>query len=71
MQPALPFGQPVPVPIEGMIQAMGNAPDYDVMPDGKRFVVILSEAQRKEQSRPTQQIDVVLNWFEDLKQRTK
>jgi len=68
-QPAFYFGQPVPTPIEGMIQSAADSPDYDVMPDGKRFLVILPEALSKEQRPLTQQLDVVLNWTEELKQR--
>ena len=36
-------------------------PNYDVSPDGQRFLMITKE------SKP--QINVVLNWFEDLKRR--
>jgi dipeptidyl aminopeptidase/acylaminoacyl peptidase len=39
-------------------------PNYDVTPDGKRLLMI----KRTEQAPPTQ-INVVLNWFEELKQR--
>ena len=37
-------------------------PDYDVTPDGQRFLMI----ERDQESTPTQ-IHVVLNWFEELK----
>jgi hypothetical protein len=67
-QPTVNFGQPVPVPIEGMIQSTSDSPDYDAMPDGKRFLVTLPETLPNEQSRPIQQIDIVLNWLEELKQ---
>jgi len=36
-------------------------PNYDVSPDGQRFLMITKE------SKP--QINVVLNWFEELKRR--
>jgi hypothetical protein len=36
-------------------------PNYDVSPDGLRFLMITKE------SKP--QINVVLNWFEELKQK--
>jgi hypothetical protein len=39
-------------------------PDYDVSPDGQRFLM-LKPADQAEAS-PTQ-INVVLNWFEELK----
>ncbi len=34
---------------------------YDISPDGKRFLMI------KEEESPTTQVNVVLNWFEELK----
>jgi Tol biopolymer transport system component len=41
-------------------------PNYDVSPDGQRFLMI--EPAEKAQMAPTQ-INVVLNWFEELKQK--
>jgi hypothetical protein len=41
-------------------------PNYDVSPDGQRFLMVKPAGQ--EQSAPTQ-INVVLNWFEELKRR--
>ena len=38
--------------------------DYDVTPDGQHFVMVKSEKE----ANPTQ-INVVLNWFEELKRR--
>jgi eukaryotic-like serine/threonine-protein kinase len=40
--------------------------DYDVSPDGQRFLMLKSSEQEK--SAPAQ-INVVLNWFEELKQK--
>ena len=39
-------------------------PDYDVSPDGQRFLML----KATEQAAPAQ-INVVLNWFEELKQK--
>ena len=39
-------------------------PDYDVSPDGQRFLML----KATEQTTPTQ-INVVLNWFEELNQK--
>jgi serine/threonine-protein kinase len=47
---------PPPVPVA----------NYDVSPDGQRFLMLKSTEQA--QSAPTQ-INVVLNWFEELKRR--
>jgi hypothetical protein len=41
-------------------------PNYDVSPDGQRFLMVKSSEQ--EAAAPTQ-INVVLNWFEELKQK--
>lgn len=39
--------------------------NYDVTPDGQRFIMIKSGEKPATVSR----INVVLNWFEELKQR--
>jgi Tol biopolymer transport system component len=54
------------------------APDYDVSPDGQRFLM-MKEGQQPEAAQrfstgagtlaTTVQVHVVLNWFEELKQR--
>jgi eukaryotic-like serine/threonine-protein kinase len=46
--------------------ALSSAPNYDVSPDGQRFLMLKPIEQ--EQAGPTQ-INVVLNWFEELKQK--
>jgi hypothetical protein len=38
---------------------------YDVSPDGQRFIMVKSS----EQAQSATQINVVLNWFEELKRR--
>jgi eukaryotic-like serine/threonine-protein kinase len=43
-----------------------TAPNYDVSPDGQRFLMLKPTDQ--EQAGPTH-INVVLNWFEELKQK--
>ncbi len=40
---------------------LGNRPNYDVGPDG-RFLMI-----KEEEEEGSAQINVVLNWFEELK----
>jgi hypothetical protein len=51
-------GQYVPTPT--------TSPNYDVAPDGQRFLML--KATEQTYSAPTQ-INVVLNWFEELKQK--
>ncbi len=43
-----------------------TAPNYDVAPDGQRFLML--KPNEPEAAAPTQ-INVVLNWFEELKRR--
>jgi serine/threonine-protein kinase len=45
--------------------APGIIQPYDVTPDGKRFLIVKSA----EQEQASTQINVVLNWFEELKRR--
>jgi serine/threonine-protein kinase len=43
----------------------GDIPNYDVAPDGQRLLMV----QENRQKATVTQLNVVLNWFEDLKQR--
>jgi Tol biopolymer transport system component len=68
-QPEFSSGNPITLPIEGMIQAGGSPRQYDVMPDG-RFLVLLPAPQAPgTEGHSRQEIDVVLNWVEELRQR--
>jgi serine/threonine-protein kinase len=60
---------PSPLPIPGTVQAMGFARNFDITPDGKQFVVVLQANPPEGNPSPTVQINVVQNWFEELKQR--
>ena len=68
--PSFSVGKPAPLPIDGTVHPLAQR-NYDVTPDGKQFVVILpvSSGATDATRRPTQQINVVLNWFEELKTR--
>jgi hypothetical protein len=48
----------------GQYESFRSMANYDITPDGERFIMIKLE----EGSEPTQ-INVVLNWFEELKRR--
>jgi serine/threonine-protein kinase len=51
---------------EGRYQYSGTGVSaYDVSPDGRRFLMV----QPTESVQPIAQIQIVLNWFEDLKRR--
>jgi eukaryotic-like serine/threonine-protein kinase len=68
-QPSLTFGNPVELPIKNFLQRVGSWRDYDITPDGKQFVVMLPPGTTTSNASQTLQIQVVLNWFEELKQR--
>jgi hypothetical protein len=65
-QPGFAAGKPR-VLFEGQyVPTPGSFPNYDVSSDGQRFLMLKPSEQ--EQAAPTQ-INVVLNWFEELKQK--
>jgi hypothetical protein len=53
------------LPIKGFL-LFGGQRDYDVMPDGKRFVMVFS-SQEKAGRTERPRINVVINWTEELK----
>jgi len=65
-QPGFAAGKPRML-FEGQYQPTPvTFPNYDVSPDGQRFLMLKPVEQA--QAAPTQ-INVVLNWFEELKRR--
>jgi serine/threonine-protein kinase len=57
------------LPIKGFLQ-FGGQRDYDVMPDGKRLVMVFPAPDKAgEIERP--HINVVVNWLEELKARVR
>ena len=42
---------------------------YDILPDGKHFIGVVPAGQARSGPASAPQIQVVLNWFEDVKQR--
>jgi len=58
--PAFTQGKPELL-FEGRYGSLGARADYDVTPDGERFLMI------KDSYQQVTQINVVLNWFEELK----
>src|ERR1700736_5342265 len=64
-RPSFSAGKPR-VLFEGLyIRAAQANPAYDVSPDGQRFLML----KASEQEPNATQINVVLNWFEELKQK--
>ena len=68
-EPSFSFGRPVAVldgglPLNVMTTTSLN---HDIAPDGSRFVTVLADAGDEESFQP--QINIVHNWFEELKAR--
>ena len=68
-QPTVTFSLPAALPITGIARDPGANRIYDVTPDGKQFVVLLPPGATSGDARQTLQIQVVLNWLEELKAR--
>jgi hypothetical protein len=67
-QPNISFGNPVVFPRPFVNPGQLSVRNYDIMPDGKRFVGVVETGQN-ESGAIVPQIQVVLNWFEELKRR--
>ncbi len=67
-QPAFAFSNEQTLPVEGFNVVLGYR-DYDMRPDGERLLMMFpaDRTDSGEASRP--QINIVLNWFEELKER--
>ena len=61
------FGNPKALPIEGIVNS--GPLSYDITPDGKRFVVMVQKTQNLPGAGASEQINVTLNWLEELKDR--
>ena len=66
--PTFSAGNPKKV-FEARYLVPNNARTYDVSADGQRFLMIKSVAEARDAGAPPPSIVVVLNWFEELKQR--
>jgi serine/threonine protein kinase len=67
-EPSFAFGKPLELPIAGTLHDRNGPRNYDITPDGKQFVVVMPVSQT-ETNQPSAQINVVLNWLDELKQR--
>ena len=66
--PSLTFTTEQPVSI-GNFLSFAFYRSFDIMPDGERFLVVLSADQASADEVPRSRLHVVLNWFEELKER--
>jgi serine/threonine-protein kinase len=62
------FRNPRTLPIEGALMALGYR-DFDIAPDGERFVMIYPAEMVDDQAAPAPRIDVVLNWQQEVVSR--
>ncbi|MDA2935007.1 protein kinase [Acidobacteria bacterium AH-259-D05] len=67
-EPSFAFSNEQTLPAEGFTVARGYR-DYDMSPDGERLLMVFpaDRPDPGEASRP--QINIILNWFEELKER--
>lgn len=67
--PAFAAGQPVEIKMPNIMASGSGARHFDLMPDGKRLLVVLPADADSTQQSPTL-INVVLNWLDELKAKT-
>jgi hypothetical protein len=65
-RPSFSFSEPKALPIE--IENTQGRP-YDITRDGKQFLVMHRPVETATGEKTAPQINIVLNWFEELKQR--
>ena len=66
--PEFAFSNERTLPIEGFT-IVPFYRDYDVAPDGEKLLMVFPADRRESKPRPRQNIQVVLNWHEELKAR--
>ncbi len=67
-EPAFAFSNEQTLPVGGFIVVSGYR-SFDISPDGERMLVVFP-ADRPDTGEPARpQINIVLNWFEELKER--
>jgi serine/threonine-protein kinase len=71
-EPTFKCGKPVPL-FQGTYVGfhLGTGTEWDISPDGKRFLMIkeVESASKPAAAEVPRKINIVLNWFEELKQR--
>jgi Tol biopolymer transport system component/predicted Ser/Thr protein kinase len=65
VQPGFTVGKPRVLFEGSYVPTPATIPNYDVSPDGQRFLIVKEDQQAKNLT----QINVVLNWFEELRQK--
>jgi serine/threonine-protein kinase len=70
-EPTLEIGTPEVVFAGGQYEFGPTGPraNYDVTPDGRRFLMVAGGSLTEADEVPSSQINIILNWFEELKER--
>jgi eukaryotic-like serine/threonine-protein kinase len=71
-KPTISFGTPKIIFKNTNQRVTGGGPSWDIHPDGKRFLMIkppASTGAAPAAATPQPKINIVVNWFEELKQR--
>ena len=66
-EPSFVVRRRTPLPVKGIV-AIGQGGGFDITRDGKYFVVLLPQSPDPGKV-PPEQINITLNWFDELKQR--
>jgi serine/threonine-protein kinase len=67
-EPAFAFSNEQTLPVEGF-NVVASYRDYDISPDGERLLMVFPADQPDSGDPSRPQINIVLNWFEELKER--
>jgi serine/threonine-protein kinase len=62
------FGRPQPLPT-GFLFGRPGPTNYDIAPDGRRFIGVVDAERDQTGSSAAPKIQIVINWFEELKAR--
>ena len=68
-EPAFAFGNEQALGSQGALYSPLGIRPYDITPDGQRFLMIFPQGETDSAESSTQRINVVQNWFEELKER--
>ena len=69
-QPSPAFGIPAALATRQVFRVSPVTPrNHDISPDGNHFITVADAAPNGSAASTASQIRVVLNWFEELKQR--
>ncbi len=67
-EPAFSFGTEQALGMRGFLAAYGPTRPYDITPDGQQFLMVFPADQADSVTETAaEQINIVLNWFEELK----